>query len=238
MKYNQRGIAKKRKKSFFKRGWFILLVVIEVIAIVRSIDGVEREEEKIFVWSDMLLGDILPEPPVNKGDIHNNSTNELWINIEDVSNSQYAQYVKACRDKGFTIDEESGFSDSFKAYNDQGYRLSLEYIFSLEIHLEAPMQLDNISWPDSTAGKLLPVPKSTIGKFSSESDDGFSVDVGNTSKDDFAAYVSACSDNGFNIDYDKGDTYYYADNADGWHISLTYEGGNIMSIDIDSPDHK
>lgn len=239
MKYNQDAITIKRKKPFFKRWWFIILVVIEVMAIVRSIAGIAREEKKTIVWADIILGDILPEPPVNKGYIYTNSIDELHISIYNISETQYAQYVKECRERGFTIDEETdGFSDSFKAFNDQGYQLSLEHFVSLEIELNAPMQLDNISWPDSTAGELLPAPKSTTGKFSSESSTGFSVYVGNTSKDDFAAYVSACSNNGFNIDYRKSDTYYYADNADGWHISLNYEGGNIMYIDIDSPDKK
>ena len=34
------------------------------------------------------------------------------------------------------------------------------------------------------------------------------------------------------VDYDKGDNYYDADNSDGWHISLKYEGNNIMSVEI------
>lgn len=40
------------------------------------------------------------------------------------------------------------------------------------------------------------------------------------------------------VDYNKGDNYYYANNGEGWHISLKYEGNNTMSIDIDAPKNK
>ena len=233
----QGGMPKKKKKPFFKRWWFIVIVAVAVIAIVGSIIGGGGKGEKI-VWSDMILGDMLPEPPANKGEIHDNSTNELWIDINDISDKQYADYVEACKAKGFTIDENSS-SSSFEAYNDKGYKLSLSHYGSdadMRVQLDAPMEFGTISWPSSTAGKLLPTPKSTTGKFSYEHDDNFFVYVGNTSKADFDAYVVACSDKGFTVDYDKGDTYYYADNADGWHISLKYEGNNVMSINIDSPD--
>jgi hypothetical protein len=37
------------------------------------------------------------------------------------------------------------------------------------------------------------------------------------------------------VNYSKGDNYYTADNGDGWHVSLKYEGNQIMSIDLDAP---
>ena len=102
----------------------------------------------------------------------------------------------------------------------------------LSITLKAPMNFGSITWPSSTVGNMLPAPKSTTGKFSYEHDDSFFVYVGETSKADYDQYVADCSANGFNIDYDKGDTYYRADNADGYHISLKYEGNNIMAVEI------
>ena len=229
----------KKKKPFFRRWWFVAIIAAVVIAVVLIIIGNTGNGEKI-VWSDMILGDILPEPPANKGEIYDNSTNELWIDINDISDKQYANYVEACKENGFTVDENSD-SSSFEAYNDKGYKLSLSHYGSddnMTIQLEAPMEFGTITWPSSTAGKLLPAPKSTTGKFSYEHDDNFFVYIGNTSKADFDAYVADCSNKGFSVDYDKGDTYYYADNADGWHISLKYEGNNIMSINIDFPDNE
>ena len=230
----QTGKAKKKKKPFFLRWWFILLaiIVVGVIALNAGSGG-----EKI-VWDDIILGDMLPEPPANKGEIHTNSADDLWIDINDLSDKQFNDYVDACKEKGFTVDAESN-SSSYDAYNAEGYKLSLGHYGNdadMSIRLEAPMEMTTITWPTSAAGKQLPTPKSTTGKFSYEYDDNFFVYVGNTSKTDYAEYVNACSEKGFNVDYSKGDDYYYADNSEGWHVDIRYVGNNVMSINIDAPD--
>ena len=190
-----------------------------------------------IVWDDIILGDKLPEPPATKGEIHTNAADDLWIDINDLSAKQFNDYVEACKEMGFTVDAESN-SSSYNAYNAEGYKLSLGHYGSdadMSIQLDAPMEMSTISWPSSIAGQMLPTPKSTTGKFSYEYEDHFYVYVGNTTRDDYAEYVTACSEKGFNVDYNKGDDYYYADNSEGWHISLRYEGNNIMTIDIDAP---
>lgn len=223
--------SKKSKKPFYRRWWFILLAIIAVIAVAISILNMG---EKI-VWDDIVLGEMLPEPPADRGEIHTNSAEDLWLDIDDISDKQYADYVEACKAEGFTVEPESS-SSSFSAYNEEGYKLSLShYSKELSINLDKPMDLSDIKWPVSTAGKQLPVPKSTTGKFSYEYDDNFFVHIGETTKADYEEYVEACSEKGFNIDYDKGEKYYSADNSEGWHIRLCYEGNNIMSIDIDAP---
>ena len=228
--------VKKTKKPFFLRWWFILLAIIVVGVIALSVGG---GGEKI-VWDDIILGDMLPEPPANKGEIHTNSADDLWVDINDLSDKQFNDYVDACKEKGFTVDAESN-SSSYNAYNAEGYKLSLGHYGSdadMSIQLDVPMKMTTITWPTSAAGKQLPTPKSTTGKFSYEHDDNFFVYVGNTSKADYADYVNACSEKGFNVDFDKGEDYYYADNSEGWHISVRYEGNNIMSIDIDAPSEE
>ena len=50
--------------------------------------------------------------------------------------------------------------------------------------------------------------------------------------------MQECSDKGFNVDYNKDEKYYNADNAEGYHIDIKYEGNNIMEISISSPDDK
>lgn len=223
----------KNKKPFFLRWWFILLAII-VVGV--SVLNAGASGEKI-VWDEILLGDMLPEPPANKGEIHTNFADDLWIDINDLSNKQFNDYVDACKEKGFTVDAESN-SSSYDAYNAEGYRLSLGHYGSdadMSIRLEAPMEMTTIAWPTSAAGKQLPTPKSTTGKFSYEYDDNFFVYVGSISKTDYAEYVNACSEKGFNVDYSKGDNYYYADNSEGWHVDIRYVGNNVMSINIDAP---
>ncbi len=222
---------KKPKKPIYKKWWFYVIAAVALIAIISAISGGKGKGEKIE-WPKIELRDQLPEPPSNRGTLFENSDEEFWVSLDGVSDDQYNDYLDACVDKGFTVDADKS-SYSYKAYNADGYSLDMSHIGDgLSITLKAPMKFGSITWPSSTVGNMLPAPKSTTGKFSYEHDDSFFVYVGETSKADYDQYVADCSANGFNIDYDKGDTYYRADNADGYHISLKYEGNNIMAVEI------
>ncbi len=228
--------TKKKKKPIYKKWWFYVIIAIALIAIIGKFSSGEKSER--IDWSDIILGSQLPEPPKNKGEIHENTAEKLWVDINKISDKQYNDYTEACKAKGFTVDPESD-SMSYGAYNSEGYKLSLSHYGSedeMKIELAKPIEMSSITWPTSKAGKQLPAPKSTKGKFTHENDDGFNVYIGNTSKDDYNSYVKACSDKGFTVNYDKGDSFYNADNSAGWHVSIKYEGNNIMSIDIDAPD--
>lgn len=225
---------KKPKKPIYKRWWFFVIIGIALIAIIGTATSGEKTEK--IKWNEMVLGAQLPEPPVNKGIIHTNSLETLNIEVKKDSDSQFANYIVACKEKGFTIDAKST-STYYTAYNSDGYKLSLsDYSKMFGIDLKKPMEMSEISWPASKAGNQLPVPESTVGKFTGEHDDDFFVYIGNTSKESYNNYVKACSEKGFTVDYDKGDDYYRAKNSEGWSVSIKYEGFNIMSIDIDKPN--
>lgn len=192
-----------------------------------------------FEWNDIVLSEMLPTPDSTVGEIHSNSQTELMLDVHGISEAQFNDYIDACKEKGFTIEADlSGIS--FSAYNQDGYKLSLSYYESsseLSINIDAPMEMSQIQWPSSDVAKLLPVPKSNIGSISWENSGGFVIYIGNTTKAEYNEYVNACSAKGFNVDYNKGDDYYYADNTDGYHISLRYEGNNVMWIRADEPDN-
>ena len=59
--------------------------------------------------------------------------------------------------------------------------------------------------------------------------------MGDTTREEYEEYVTDCSYYGFDVDYDKGENYYRAYNEDGYYLSLSYEGNNIMLIRIDEP---
>lgn len=224
----------KKKTPFYRRWWFILLAVIVVGGIIPS----PGDSSVKIIWNDMVLGELLPKPPAKKGQLYTNSAKELRVTIADLTDKQFADYVTACEELGFTVDAQANFS-SYSAYNAEGYKLSLSHYGTegdLSINLEAPIEMSAIIWPTGSAGKQLPAPKSTVGKFSYEHEDNFFVYVGNTSKADYTEYVTACSNKGFNVNYDKGEDYYSADNHSGWHIYLQYVGNSIMRVSIDAPD--
>ncbi len=227
---------KKQKKPIYQRKSFYVIIVLAVIGIVWMIATNGRGKKDKIDWSDVVLNDYIPEPPSDTGDIWDNSDEIFRAGYDEITDKQYSKYVNACIDKGFTEDSEKkdGF---YKAYNSEGYSLELEhYSDSLSIKLEAPMEFSSITWPTSTVGKLLPTPKSLNGKFSYERDDSFMVYINDTSEADYEKYVSECSDKGFTVDYDKGERYYRANNADGYKLSVEYEGNHIMSIKIESPE--
>lgn len=220
----------KKKKPFYLRWWFIVILIGLVIF------AFSHKTEKIDL-DEMVLGEMLPELPKDRGKIIINSSEKLDIDLKKISAKEYSSYATLCGED-FTIEAELD-SDSFDAYNEDGYNIHLyysSYSEEMSITIKAPIKMAKIDWPDSVAARQLPKPKSTIGKFSSEYSDSFFVYIGETSKEDFAGYVSACIEMGFNIDYSKGDGYYFADNSEGWNIHLRYVGNNIMSIDIDPPD--
>lgn len=223
-----------QQKPFYLKWWFILAVIV-TLGIIISVCAASCGGS--IAWDEMILGKMLPEPPSGKGEIHYNSAQELWVDIDGVSDKQYLDYIEACKAKGFTVDAKDN-SILYEAYNAEGYKLSLSHYSSISqmtIRLDAPMEMTAITWPAGTAGSQLPVPKSTVGKFTYEYDDNFFVYIGNTPRTDYDEYVNACSARGFSVNYDKGEDYYRADNSENWHISLRYEGNSIMSINITAP---
>ena len=219
-------------------GIILVLFILLVIIVIGGGALFSKASGEKIKWDDIVMGGILPEPPAKKGKIHFNSSEELWVDINNVSEKQFDEYIGECKNYGFTVDAEKD-STTYEAYNEDGYKLSLmhsSYGEKLTIELDVPMEMGKLKWPSSKAGKQIPAPKAETGKFAHEYDDNFFVYVGDTSKADYEDYINACIEAGFDVDYDKGDDHYYADNEDGWHISLKYEGYNIMSIDIDAPD--
>ena len=57
-----------------------------------------------------------------------------------------------------------------------------------------------------------------------------------TSIDDFNAYADECSDNGFSVDYERGDEFYNAKDETGNKLSLSYQGNDVMVIQIRKSD--
>lgn len=99
----------------------------------------------------------------------------------------------------------------------------------------AKQKFSEFEWPNSEIAKLLPIPESNIGKIEWETSDGFVIYVGETIKEDFDAYVNNCKEKGFTVDYHSGDGFYYADNSDGYNLSLILEEDDTMRISLQQP---
>lgn len=231
------------KKNIIKvpKSWIpIVAVVVSFVLIIPyfSLFKINLADYVKYDWDAIVLAEMLPEPESPYGEIISNSEDYLSLDVTKTTEAQYKDYIEACKDKGFTIDTEVTGS-FFYAYNDKGYKLSLSYYdydSEMHINLDSAMEMETITWPDSEMAKLIPVPKSTIGKIYSNDEDGFSVYIGNTTIDDYNAYVKACEEKGFTVDAQKKDKTFSAKNADSYKLSVDYKGNNVIYISVAEPE--
>lgn len=233
---NNGGKQKKPKKPFYKRVWFYLVIALAAAIILGSVFGNKKDGGEKIEWSKIELSAQLPEMPFEKGKISTNTDEELSIKIEKVSEDDFKSYMKECAAKGYSVDAEKTES-SYEAYNSAGYHLDMYLIGdSFSLSLKAPIKFGSIAWPTSELGFSVPEPKSSEGKFEYEYAEHFLVYVKIADKAEYEDYIDSCSAYGLDKNYDKGDTYYRADDENGYHISVSYEGNNIMSIEASSPE--
>lgn len=236
---------KKIKRSLTIRV-IVAIVLIAVFAILvynrtpakNSIDRSAQQAAATFEWPTTGIATQLPSPPSNSGEIDDNNDGLFYVDVKNISDTQYAQYILDCKNAGFTVDAEQ-VGSGFQAYNSAGYEIRLSYYSSMEelsIRVEAPMEMSDIDWPKSAIAQRLPVPESLYGSISWEADYGFVIYIGNTTKQDYKRYVDACYELGFNAEYNRGDDYFHAKDSDGYDVDIDYEGNNIMFVRIDEPD--
>ena len=90
----------------------------------------------------------------------------------------------------------------------------------------------DLVWPTIGPATLIPQPNSSKGSIEINSHIQLFVYVGETSHDDYIDYVEQCIEMGFNVDYNRGDNVFDADNEIGDSLRVEYEGNNIMSISM------
>lgn len=176
---------------------------------------------------------MLPVPGSGSIEIITNNDERYYANINNPAADEYGKYIRACNEKGFTVESET-VSHRYEAFNSDGCKLEImNYSTSIVVSLHAPIIMENLRWPSNDVGKVVPKPSSSTGKNQWENDDGFFLYVGNTSLDKFNAYIEQCINAGFDIDYSRGDKYFRAYNKDHYYISLNYEGFSIFSVNAE-----
>lgn len=216
-----------------------LVVATVIIALIVSmiVTGCASSSSEKLEWPTSGLAAVLPEPPTDKGKISTNSDDSFYASLDQCSSGDFNNYVEACKEKGFSV-EASNSTNGFEAYTEDGHHLNLSYSESSEkitISLDAPLEMKTISWPTSGPASLLPAPPSLKASVGNDSTNMFSAYIGDVSPEAFDEYITACSNAGFNIDYNKTDTTYDADNAAGASVRLEYRGNNTMFVRADAP---
>lgn len=213
----------------------LLFVIFVFICLLTSCNPDAKEVD----WNDIVLGSVLPKPQSNLINIIFNDDADLSVYVFEISQSQYSEYRQWCeQEKGFNIEIET-IGDSFYAYNEEGYYLSLllyESQEKMQISLTAPVSMEAFELPDYVVTAGLPIPESKIGHFNWRNEDGFSLYVGETNKDNYMLYKDACVVAGFNIDPYEYNTVYSATNKEGYKVSLNYKGFNTFSLEFKVPN--
>ena len=126
-------VALLMKKQIIKtpKSWIhIVALAIAIVLIVPyfSLFGgngnSSTDKGEKFSWSNLILGEVIPQPKSDVGKIITNTESSLSVYIYKTSTDDFYDYIKACKDKGFTVDAEQ-LTSSFNAYNESGYKLSL-----------------------------------------------------------------------------------------------------------------
>lgn len=216
-----------------------LHVALAALAFILIIPFIKTNSIKVYDrlnWPEDGLATILPKPKGKYGEITTNSDSSLYIRIGKSSQDDFNKYVDSCKGMGFVIESEQSIS-SYNAYNADGYDLCLSFYDDYYvIDLDAPMKPEIFTWPSSDLVKLLPVPRSNIGKINYEHADSFSVDIANTTREEYANYVDQVLATGFDINYSRSDDNFWADDINGNHAGVNYVGFNTMRVYIDAPD--
>ncbi len=92
------------------------------------------------------------------------------------------------------------------------------------------------AWPESELVNRIPKPEKIYGKINHEQSASFSADIGDATREQFDDYLKACQDAGFTEKYSKSNTSYYAYDAEGYYIHITYNAEHkIMDISVREP---
>lgn len=119
----------KVKKPFYKRWWFILIVIIVLIGMTNLVKREIRnasDKKAVYVWPDSTLVSMLSQPDSKNGRVVMENENYFSIDVYKVSKEYFEEYVKECKDSGFTEDYVK-YDNSYSANNKDGYSLNLNY---------------------------------------------------------------------------------------------------------------
>ncbi len=117
-----------------KKKWPIVLAVLVILIILARISscvsgcGSSSPSKTVdtFTWPSSGLATELPKPKTNKGEISSNSDTYFYATLQEVTHSDYDDYIQSCKDAGYTDFSGEG-TDYFKAKSPSGAGLSLSF---------------------------------------------------------------------------------------------------------------
>lgn len=185
-------------------------------------------------WKAHSIALYLPEPDSNQGAFQNESEKSIAVVVGGISKEAFSNYSSSCIEKGFKIDSKSS-KDYYTAYDQNGNNLSISYNSGnkeMKIIFKFPMEFKEITWPTVGVGTLLPLPDSLSGNIGSNYDWAYSVYIEDTTREEYEQYTQKCIEAGFDKDIRNYEDSVWADYSDDISMHVSYEGYNIMYINV------
>lgn len=184
-----------------------------------------------YEWPANPLAELIPKITFTSGTTNTDKENKCEIYLFDISYDEFTEYIKICKNSGFSVDSDSS-DNRFEGFNSDGYRLevSINEMKRMTITIQAPMEMSEIKWPTTGVAECLPKTKSNIGVISTNSSSILGMYIGDTTLEDLSDYIDTCISQGFNKDVYRSDTYFSAENKYGDSLSIQYYGYNIIYI--------
>ncbi len=119
----------KNKKPFYKRTWFVIVILIVAVGLISSIGknvGSKKDKKTEYQWPTSELVRLIPQPESKYGKIDSENEDYFSATIYDMTNEQFEDYIEECKKSGFTEDyyKNEGY---YRAENAEGFTLGLWY---------------------------------------------------------------------------------------------------------------
>ncbi|MGN1388198.1 MAG: DUF6591 domain-containing protein [Bulleidia sp.] len=206
---------------------FITVSLVLSVPYFRMLTVKARDQ---LAWPATDLAARIPEADTKYGKVSYSTDDELSITAEDYDETKFQDYIRACKEKGFTVDAENGTS-SYSAADSDGYVLELEY-YSDEMHisLSAPADYSDFTWPISDLASLLPAPPVSRGSIERDTSDTLNILIPDMDREAFHSYAAEVKNAGFDQDYTSDEDYFSGTSLAGAEITLRRETGNVMDL--------
>ena len=211
----------------------LLLVFPYTVAIFTN-DEYNKSPIHVDKWSSVVLKDMIDEINHDDYSIISNSSNYLYIDVDNYSQSQYQQYLQSCKSRGYIYDVEQD-DGMYYGYNEEGYHLQLnyyQYSEALTISLVAPIQYGKLYWPNSTLSDLLPISNCSTGEVRELTDDKVEIFLADISLQGLNEYIDECINSGFDKNMIRTEKSFVAKDENGNLLKISYTGYKQALIEI------
>ncbi len=156
-----------------KKAVSLILAIIMVLTLAACGEKEPEKKPGEVRWPNTELVNRLPVPESLSGKVLWESSEDFSVELINISQEQYEEYVNACMDKGFTVDYYRDEED-FWALDAEGYDLSVDYdadmlVMGISIDIPDEEGEDTQEDPDTTTTTTTTTAKTTTTATKSDS---------------------------------------------------------------------